>query len=96
MDQEAFNKSLFIFSRNLGQMNMGGGPILQTLRAMGPAGRAALKDFTTAGTPDQAFRRMLGILQAVPDVERRNALAAAAFGRGAPRIMPLVNEGTEL
>lgn len=90
--QSALDSGLGAFTRNLGQLRAGFGPLLSMLARV-DAGFVQSMEATSS--TDEALLLFLDRLSLVPDKSARAALAASAFGKAGGELVLLVKDGMD-
>ncbi|HBU29421.1 MAG TPA: hypothetical protein DEB56_07125 [Thiobacillus sp.] len=89
---DTLDNSLKIFSRTMGQLKAGKGPLAALLKDVGPGRLAMLQG--AKGT-EEAFDLVMQAISDLEDPTRRAALAQAAFGRGGGDMIRMVEAGAD-
>lgn len=87
VDQEAFASASKKLSKNLGDLKAGEGTLYTTLQKTNPALTRQLRD---AKDTDAAFSLVAQAISKETDVQRRAALAQAAFGKTGQDLIPMM------
>ncbi len=92
VSNEAFDKSLEKFTRNLGDAKAGIGTLQAILKKNAPVFLEQLKNTDSVG---DAFELMVAAMGEIKDPAERASLAAAAFGRSGAAMTLMLEGGTE-
>lgn len=87
-----FTKGIGALGKRVGELKADTGPLATLLKKVSPALAVQLKGATDTG---EALNIMLAALGRLEDPLKKNALAAAAFGRAGQSMVRLSNEGAE-
>jgi hypothetical protein len=92
VSQEALNKGLTIFTRTVGQAEMGSKKAQTAFKALfGSEGIGAIKDLK----PDEQLQAVAAKLEEIHDPAQRAAEASLIFGKNAAEILPVLKELAE-
>ncbi len=89
VETETLDSAMLVFTRNLGQAELGLGKTGDALAALG-IGFADIRD----RSPAEIFGKVADGLAKIEDPMKRNALAAQLFGRAGAQLGPLLAQGS--
>lgn len=89
--QEEFNASMDRFSKNLGDLKAGTGPLFTLLSKVSPA---FLRQLKSAKSTEQGFYLVTKAMHRLTQASQQSSLAAAAFGRSGMKMVNLLKGGT--
>jgi hypothetical protein len=89
---ETFNTSLEKLNQNLGQLQVGQGTLLTTMRQVNPVLAQQLR---TVDSTEEAFYMVIDAINAEESASRKAAIATAAFGRSGQDIIRMAEAGTD-
>lgn len=92
IDQEGFFGGLDFFNKTLGQLKANEGPLHRLLKENWPD---LLKQLQGTKSNENAFSMILAAADKLPDLNKKAALFAGAFGRGNKAAVDMATEGTE-
>ncbi|EFO31325.1 hypothetical protein TRICHSKD4_3342 [Roseibium sp. TrichSKD4] len=92
VDKASFDTSAMTFSKRLGEMKSGSGPMYAFLKKVGPE---LAKRMVAENDPTKAFEMALEALSEIKDESKRAAAATAMFGRSGQRMALFGEAGPE-
>lgn len=92
VEQESFNRSMDVFTKQVGEAQAGTGTLLAFLQKVAPEVALQVKG---SKSTEEALGLLTRVLERVPDPSRRAALAAAAFGRSGLQMGQFLGQGSK-